>query len=373
MAIVLPPVQSAQAAVHGAGYPATELKCKLSQLRQIQVNAARTEVNLELEVLRKTHVRNEEQRQDSLMSRAERLRRHEARQGRMKMKIHHVTKIQAVARSFFVRRFILPSVLEAKAKEELENSRVALADTMLCLHQNIHDLAHLEKDRCRGATRIQAWWRGVLAKRVVAIISLRHHLVRVGYQMGKAATRIAAYARGRQARMGCFLLRLEKEKRMQQEREKQQFLRIKAIVRVQSHVRRRRAMKNIAVRREQAAKGREGEGAANESREGGKMTSNKSPDKGERSRRRRKDEGQGTIAAKHRTALSSDQVGYFEAGGMLVGEMDPELRKADKSGVPSAWGASRQKVRRCRTQTAALKRVKTTTFHAKIHERQSLA
>jgi len=246
--VVLPPVESKSG-----------LKCQLTKLRQIQVNAARTEFNLGLQKLRDTHVRNEEQRHEALIKEQNRVRKREAKQERIRLKHYHATKIQALIRSFFVRAFVLPSVLETKATAELKRSRVALSETMLCLHQNIHDLAFIEQDRCVSATRIQAWWRGVFAKRIVAIISLRIHLFKMGKRMDQAATRIAAYHRGQQARMGCTRLRLEREKRMQQANKKKEAQMIRAIIKVQSHIRRRMAMKNIQVRREALSKELEGE------------------------------------------------------------------------------------------------------------------
>lgn len=384
MATVLPPVLSARSPTEG--YPAPELKCKLSKLRQIQVDTARNEVDRQLELLRQAHVRNEEQRQDALVKEQNRLRRHEIRQQRMKLKLFYVTKMQALVRSFLVRKHILPTFIEAKETKELFNSRAALADTMLGLHRNIHDLAHLDKDRRQSATRIQAWWRGVLANRVVAIITLRHHLVKVGARLGKAATRIAAYARGRQARMGCFRLRLEKEKRMQLAREAHEQRMIRAIVKVQSHVRRRLAIRNVQVRRQLSQKGREGEGAANDTI---KMVSIKSPEKGDRSRRRRKSppSGQGHGITKHRTAIWGDEVECFETGGMMVRENhDLDMRKTKSAMVQRSCskafgddehshghGHVRHKLKKSGTHAAGMKRMKTHTFEVKRRERESIS
>lgn len=159
------------------------------------------------------------------------------------------TKIQALVRSYFVRRFIMPSVLEAKATEELEKSRIALEETMLGLHQNIHDLAFLEQDQRNAATHIQAWWRGILARRVVGIIVIRHHLDVVRKSMAKGATKIASIIRGRQARMGCSRLRHEKEQRVQQARKQQSDRMMRAVIKIQSHFRRTVALRAMKARR----------------------------------------------------------------------------------------------------------------------------
>lgn len=330
-AVVLPPLENK-----------SELKCHLLKLRQIQVNTARTQFNLELDRLRETHVSNEDRRQDALKKAEDRARRREAKQERIRKKHYSATKVQALVRSFFVRAFVLPSFLEAKAKRELKKSRMALSDTMLGLHQNIHDLAFLEEDRHVSSTRIQAWWRGVLAKRMVAIVLLRHHLIGVGMRMAKAATRIQAHARGRQARMSCKRLRKEREKRMAQERKKKHDRMVAAIIKVQSHVRRRSAVKRMQARREFMSKELEGEGASAEARERGEGTSKRSPERGEKSRRRARvntesghgrgvtGTGQGHAHSKRVAVAEGDtrvprQQGVgFEDGGMLVEEHHPE-------------------------------------------------
>jgi len=340
MAAVLPPVEGAQGAVlqpadgsqvvHVAG-----LKLSLTRLRQIQVEAARTQLNVDFEGLRETHVRNQEHRQDLLIKEQNRALKREAKQERIRMKHLNATKIQALIRSFLIRRQVLPTVLEAKRKKELQKSRVALTDTMLGLHQNIHDLAFLQEDRHNAATRLQKWWRGVFAKRVVAIITLRHYLVEVASRMAKAATQISAIARGRQARMGCFRLRLEKEHRVQQAKKRQNDHMIRSIIKLQSHVRRRRAMKNIQERK--AAKELDGEGSNDKLERVVSSKSPKSPEHRDRSRRPRNAETKrgGGGHGKHRGALvvpAAQGIMGFEAGGMLAAEPDISAQQQRKAG-----------------------------------------
>jgi len=339
MATVLPPVEGAQAAVpqpaESSQVARAELKLSLTRLRQVQVQSARTQFNVDLTVLRETHVRNQEQRQDSQIKDKNRALRREAKQERIRLKHRNATKIQALVRSFFVRRQVLPIVLEAKRKEELEKSRVALTDTMLGLHQNIHDLAFLQEDRRSAATRIQAWWRGVLAKRLVAIIRLRHHLVKVGLRMAKAATILGAYSRGRQARMGCFRLRLEREERLMQAKRQHHDRMIMSIIKVQSHVRRRFAMKNIQDRKVELSKELEGEGLSDH-HEPRSPKIHKSPERGDRRRRHRHatvqsengKPGQGSGHGKHRGAVTAEGIVGFEAGGMVLAEEVQQQRQS---------------------------------------------
>lgn len=340
---VLPPVEGAQGDVlqvadrsqvaHAAGE-----KLSLTRLRQIQVEAACTKFNVDLKVLRETHVRNQEQRQELLIKEQNRALKREAKQERIRMKHANATKIQALIRSFLIRRQVLPTVLEAKRKEELQKSRVALEDTMLGLHQNIHDLAFLHEDRNNAAMRLQKWWRGVLAKRVVAIISLRHHLLQVATRMAKAATRISVIARGRQARMGCFRLRLEKEHRVQQAKKRQHDHMIRSVIKLQSHIRRRRAMKNIQERR--AANALECEGSNDNRDRVVSPKSPKSPEHRDRRRRPRNAESSpmrgGSGRPKHRGAVigpaAPQGIMDLEAGGMLVAEPDISARHQRKAG-----------------------------------------
>merc|ERR1719408_1075570 len=106
--------------------------------------------------------------------------------------------------------------------------------------------------------------------------------------MAQAATRIQAIARGRQARMGCFRLRREKEKRMRQAKKMQDDRMVKSVIKIQSHVRRRAAIRETQARREMLAKELEGDAGTSphEGRERSE-TIRKSPGRADRSRRKR--------------------------------------------------------------------------------------
>merc|ERR1719201_2628032 len=119
------------------------------------------------------------------------------------------TRIQSLGRSYLVRKLVLPSLLEARRLSELESSRVALVESMLGLHRNIHTLAYVPADQHRAATRIQAWWRAMLAQRVVQILLIRNHFVKRFEKFTRKATDIQARVRGIQARRQCFLLRMQ--------------------------------------------------------------------------------------------------------------------------------------------------------------------
>jgi len=303
MASALPPVEGAQAREAGLQpvppkgkkggdqiqVKLQDLKVKLAQLQLIQVDSALETSKGELLDLRQNHVLNEQRRQDALVREQNRARRREAKAERMRVKHLSATKIQALVRSYFVRRFVMPSVLEAKDAEVLKQSRLALAETMLGLHQNIHDLAFLEQDQCTGATRVQAWWRGVIGKRVASIVRTRHHLHKVLTRMAQAATLIAAIARGRQARQGTSRLRIEREKRKEHALKMQSDKMVKAVITIQSHARRKMAMATMKARRAFLAKEMESEGFAATETKGGKP--GPSGERGRRGRNGKNDAG----------------------------------------------------------------------------------
>lgn len=309
-----------------------EFKGKLLQLRLLQVDGTLSDCNQELSDLRHAHIRSEENRKDALVREQDRARRREAKEERLKTRRISATTIQAHVRSHFARRFVLPDVLEAKATEELERSRIALTETMLGLHQNIHDLAFLEQDHQDASTHIQAWWRGVLAKRVVAIIIIRNHLNTVRTIMDEAATCISAIVRGRQARMGCYRLRMEKEKRMQQAKKMQSDRMVKSVIKIQSHVRRRAAIKATKARRAMLAKELEGDSGSPTS-DARIEASRRAPDRGDRTRRKRNAESHGNSTSRQRGGAhpesTSQALPAFEGGAMALPETEhpAELRR----------------------------------------------
>jgi len=266
-----------------------DLKVKLAQLQLIQVDSALETSKGELLDLKQNHVLNEQRRQDALVREQNRARRRDAKAERMRVIHVSATKIQALVRSYFVRRFVMPSVLEAKDAEVLKQSRIALAETMLGLRQNIHDLAFLEQDQCTGATRVQAWWRGVIGKRVAAIVRTRHHLHKVLMIMAKAATKIASMARGRQARQSCARLRIERVKRKEHALKMQSDKMVKSVIMIQSHVRRKMAIATAKARRAFLAKELESEGFIATETKGGKP--GPSGERGRRGRNGKNDAG----------------------------------------------------------------------------------
>mmetsp|Transcript_3174 Transcript_3174/g.7568 ORF Transcript_3174/g.7568 Transcript_3174/m.7568 type:complete len:276 (+) Transcript_3174:1-828(+) len=65
----------------------------------------------------------------------------------------------------------------------------------------MYHLSHRPEARQRAATSIQAWWRGILTRRVVALVVVAHELIRIENRRHHAATKIAALVRGYQTRL----------------------------------------------------------------------------------------------------------------------------------------------------------------------------
>jgi len=345
MALVLPPVAGT-----------------LPQLRLVQVDSALSQCSVGLTGLRQAHLRNEERRKEGLVREQTRARRREAKQERTRWRHKMATKLQSLVRSHFVRRFVLPTKIEMKESELLELSRVALKETMLGLHQNIHDLSFLDEDRDHTATRIQAWWRSVLSNRVVAIIVIRRHLDEVSRHMGKAATGISAMVRGRQARQDCFRLRTEREERMRKARRLQSDRMLKSVIKIQSHCRRRRAIMTTQARREQVAKelsGDENAGAAAEAR----AETSRKPASGPTGRRKRNavvTDGHGTSADKrghHANVAAQGMIAYDPAGTVVIDTDVADQRRKSygasvhkaKSKIPRKWQAEREAAEKLKT------------------------
>lgn len=334
----------------------------MPHLRLVQVDGALSQCSEGLIGLRQAHLRNEERRQEGLVREQNRARRREAKQERIRWKHKMVTKLQALVRSHFVRRFVLPTIIELKESDELDKSRVALKETMLGLHQNIHDLSFLDEDRDHTATRIQAWWRSVLSNRVVAIIVIRHHLDEVSRQMGQAATGISAIVRGRQARQDCARLRTEREARMRKARIQQSDRMLKSVIKIQSHCRRRRAIMTTQARREHLARELESDGNAGAAAEARAETSRK-PASGPTGRRKRNAvvaDAHGTSAntRRHHDNVAAQGIIAYDPGGTVIIDADvAEQRRKSygasvhkaKSKIPRKWPAEREAAEKSKT------------------------
>jgi len=146
--------------------------------------------------------------------------------------------------------------------------------------------------------------------------------------------------------MGCFKLRKERERRQAQVKKMQSEKKVKAAIKIQSHVRRRMAIKATEARRELLAKELEG-GPGTPNNEGKEKTGKSGESAGRRKRRVMTEGSRQRDAAN--TVMGMQGLAAFEAGGMLVEPQPSEQRR-------KSFGASQSlKVRKTpRPKTEAL-------------------
>merc|ERR1719401_2048940 len=74
-----------------------------------------------------------------------------------------------------------------------------LKEQLMQLQHGVHDLVYRPEDHVDSAVRIQAWWRAIIARRVVKVIRWSQKLLVIGSQMSSAAIVIQARFRGSMA------------------------------------------------------------------------------------------------------------------------------------------------------------------------------
>jgi len=163
-------------------------------------------------------------------------------------------RMQSVARGFFVRCFVAPALRAEKDAQELERIREEMQEKMLHMRQNIHDIHFLHLDRERAALRLQAWWRSVLARRLVDLLRIRTKVLEVRRAMDVAATTIQAVQRGILGRQACIAVRTEREREERLAHEEELRMMANSLIKVQSLARRKQARKTVAKRRRERAK-----------------------------------------------------------------------------------------------------------------------
>jgi len=83
----------------------------------------------------------------------------------------------------------------ATPSPELHALANQLEDQLNSLHHQLHGLKFGQADRERGATKLQAWWRCILAKRVARCLRINHTMWQLLEAMNFAAMRIQSWHR----------------------------------------------------------------------------------------------------------------------------------------------------------------------------------
>lgn len=125
---------------------------------------------------------------DRKMNNAERLAR------RQKV----TSRLQASVRGWLVRKRVIEA-LDHRAGHNLAMAAMLpgqLKSNLRQLQHGTHDLLYREEDRVAGAVKLQAWWRGIVARRVVKVMRVSQIMQGIVSQMAAAATLVQARYRG---------------------------------------------------------------------------------------------------------------------------------------------------------------------------------
>mmetsp|Transcript_49263 Transcript_49263/g.107180 ORF Transcript_49263/g.107180 Transcript_49263/m.107180 type:complete len:256 (+) Transcript_49263:50-817(+) len=193
----------------------------LAELSRQSVEAKIAALRGELKKVAVNHAANVRDREEWVAFEQRREQRLDDQQARQRRREEATVKIQALVRGGLFRRLVLPDLLARHREEELVVSRQLLSKTLVHMRQAIHDVAVIEEERAVAAIRIESWWRGVLARRVVGIVRIRNCFQNVGGALDCAATCIERRQRGIAARSLCRRLRREREEKLLQAKQQQ--------------------------------------------------------------------------------------------------------------------------------------------------------
>jgi len=139
--------------------------------------------------------RSEEFREKRLLRKNRAFRQERAQRLAMRM--------QACIRGWLVRK----RVVVALNKELAAQAGVAacmpdqLRDQLRDLKHTVHELKYQPDHRHAATVRLQAWWRGFLARRVVAVLRVAKKMREVYHRMSVAATKLSAWYRAISTRL----------------------------------------------------------------------------------------------------------------------------------------------------------------------------
>lgn len=228
------------------------LRISDARLQQVDLQLCRAEERLD--EIRRVRAQNVE-RQQALQDEADGwLAQRDIRIERKRRMDTSAARMQSVARGFFVRCFVMPALRAEKDTQELERSRQEMQEKMLHMRQNIHDIHFLHPDREQAALRVQAWWKSVLARRLMDLLRIRTKVLEIRQSMDVAATTIQAVQRGNLGRQTCIAVRLEREREERLAQEEELRMMANSVIKVQSLARRKQARKTVANRRRERAK-----------------------------------------------------------------------------------------------------------------------
>lgn len=167
-----------------------------------------------------------------------------------KKMVKAITLLQAAARAYIARKHDIPKMAEELEVRRIIRNKKDLSGRLLDLFRTMHSLTFLEEDWRRAATRVQAWWRGILAKRTVKVMIMAETLHRLRMRMLSGATRIQACWRGVVDRRIAAQLAAVRAAIRAEEKRAQDALMLLSVLKIQGAFRVRAARKEAYARRE---------------------------------------------------------------------------------------------------------------------------
>lgn len=167
-------------------------------------------------------------------------------------------KIQRIARGYIIRGYLRKTVHDSYTVFLLQQTRVNMTEKLLQLGRHLHELKFLDEDKHNAATKLEAWWRGILARRFCKVAWLHQQVESRQAGIEKCAIALQAFARGRVARLYYNRYLEDREKQRIKEEVEAALYTERCAVLIQSHVRRLAAHSEAEKRRRMLWKELEG-------------------------------------------------------------------------------------------------------------------
>lgn len=191
--------------------PGMSPKPKVADFGAILIQSEMRRVGFALENHFARRVSSEQMRERMARDQEIKLKRRAELKHRRELRCGAALLIQAAWRRQMVFKHVMPMVRERRRLELLARGRTELSGSLLALTRQMHQLVYLSEHKRAAATRIQAWWRGVLGVRAVVVILMRLKVKDVYARMGAAACKIQSMFRGIRGRDYCRLKKVSLE------------------------------------------------------------------------------------------------------------------------------------------------------------------
>ena len=203
----------------------------MQKLTELEAAISRCRANLdEVREQRLFHQKRADEAQakkDKVLDAARRVRE-------QKMKVYNAAvKIQSCTRGYFVRKIFAIARTSMEDCRQMREERVKFSNKLSTLRHAVHDLVYSQFDFSKAAVKIQSWWKGILARRVVMLITTYNQIVAFRKKVNDAASRIAAGYHGYIARREYTHLLGGAVERKKMERAREQLRLDKAATKIQ--------------------------------------------------------------------------------------------------------------------------------------------